>query len=52
MIELQDGLPTALRDVNGTDQDDLFFCDPSIANPPIWFLTGKSMGLLYIKMTN
>ena len=46
-IELEDGLPTALRDVYGPNQDDLFFRDPSTANPPIWLFTGKSLGLLY-----
>ena len=42
-IELEDGLPTALGDVYGPDQDDLFFRDPSsrtTADPPIWLLTG------------
>ena len=52
-------MPTALSDVYGTNQDDLFFRDPSTtgtgtgmtttaADPPIWLLTGKSMGLLII----
>ena len=48
MIELEDGLPAALRDVHGPNQEDLFFRDPSrtTADPPIWLLTVKLMGLL------
>ena len=56
-IELKDGLPTALSDVHGPDQDDLLFRDPSTgmatvtagtgaADPPIWLFTGKSLGVL------
>jgi hypothetical protein len=46
-VELEDGLPTALSDVYGPNQDDLCFRDPSTAaDPPIRLLTGKSMGLL------
>jgi hypothetical protein len=47
-IELEDGLPAALRDVHGPNQDDLVFRDPSraTADPPTWLLTVKSLGLL------
>ena len=45
-IELEDGLPAALRNVYGPNQDDLFFRDPSTADSPIWILTGKPMGFL------
>jgi hypothetical protein len=43
---LKDGLPASLRDVYGSKQDDLIFGDPPASDPPVWFLTGKSISLL------
>jgi len=46
-IQLQDRLPTSLRDMNNPNKDDVVLRDPSGANPPVWILPSKMLGLLH-----
>jgi len=45
-IQLDDRLPAPLGNVNNTNKDDLILCYPPNADPPIWILSFKSLGLL------
>jgi hypothetical protein len=45
-IQLQDRLPTSLRDMNNPNEDNVLLRDPSVANSPVWVLRPKMLGLL------
>ena len=47
-IQLQDRLPTPLRNMNDPDEYDVLLRDPpSSADPPVWILPFKLLGLLH-----